>query len=191
MQLYAVFNIISNAWAPLVQASTYTNLEHVDWCLLIYIQDFSWPNISQSLGRLQIQSVRLRIGWLRVLVGIWKSVRLVGLYLNWWLYAPQMCLTLHGKSVADAKRNLFDRHSEEGPPVPIQEYVILKLVLLHINVHLFLNPIKGEHMGPACLSEISIASVPKEKPGHRWLRKHRLHRIHCGNSEYLGGIQCF
>lgn len=109
MQLYAVFNIISNAWAPLVQASTYTNLEHVDWCLLIYIQDFSWPNISQSLGRLQIQSVRLRIGWLRVLVGIWKSVRLVGLYLNWWLYAPQMCLTLHGKSVADAKRNLFDR----------------------------------------------------------------------------------
>ncbi len=54
--------------------------------------------------------------------------------------------------------------------------------------------IKGEHMGgPACLtSEISIASmVSKEKPGHRWLRKHRLHRIHCCNSESLGGIQCF
>ena len=100
------------------------------------------------------------------------------------------CVSLFmGRVLLTQKETCLIGHSEEGPPVPIQ--VILKLVLLHINVHLFLNPIKGEHMGPACLSEISIASVPKEKPGHRWLRKHRLHRIHCGNSEYLGGIQCF
>ena len=92
------------------------------------------------------------------------------------------CVSLFmGRVLLTQKETCLIGHSEEGPPVPIQ-YVILKLVLLHI---------KGEHMGPACLSEISIASIPKEKPGHRWLRKHRLHRIHCGNSEYLGGIQCF
>ena len=86
------------------------------------------------------------------------------------------CVSLFmGRVLLTQKETCLIGHSEEGPPVPIQEYVILKLVLLHINVHLFLNPI----------------TIPKEKPGHRWLRKHRLHRIHCCNSEYLGGIQCF